>query len=360
MSAIFQKLVRPLLFRLDAETAHELGVNALRIGLGTGLLQATFGKKQDELLGPTKRFGLNFSNPFGIAAGFDKNGIVVNQLAALGFGFVEVGTVTMRPQPGNERPRLFRLPKDQALLNRLGFNNEGAEAVAERLGHLRRKCVVGVNIGRNKDVPNDQAVENYAAAFDVIRPVADYVTINISSPNTPGLRELQRSENIEDLLSTLQARNRQSSNLPLLVKIAPDLSGAEIESIVDICIRLEVDGIVATNTTISRDRLKTPGVESLGAGGISGRPLTDRSTQLIRTIFRYSHGRLPIVGVGGIFTAEDAFEKIAAGACLLQAYTGFIYSGPGFASDINVGLKAILRQRGFRDLDEAVGSEAEL
>jgi dihydroorotate dehydrogenase len=360
MSAIFQKLVRPLLFRLDAETAHELGINALRIGLVTNFLQATFGKKQDELLGPTKRFGLNFSNPVGIAAGFDKNGLVVNQLAAIGFGFVEVGTVTLRPQPGNEKPRLFRLPTDHALLNRLGFNNDGAEAVAERLRDLKRKCVVGVNIGRNKDVPNERAVENYVGAFDVIRPAADYVTINISSPNTPGLRELQRSENIEELLSALQTRNRKYGGLPLLVKIAPDLAEAEIEAIVDICIRLEVDGVVATNTTISRDGLKTPGVESPGAGGISGRPLTDRSTQLIRTIYRYSHGRLPIIGVGGIFTAQDAFDKIAAGACLLQAYTGFIYSGPSFARDINAGLKAILDERGFKNLDEAVGSKAEL
>lgn len=359
MSAIFQKMVRPLLFRLDAETAHEIGINALRIGLGTKFLQSTLGSPEDKSFGSIQRFGLRFGNPFGIAAGFDKNAIVVNQLADLGFGFVEVGTITLRPQPGNEKPRLFRLTKDQALLNRLGFNNEGVQIVAERLGKLNRKCIVGVNIGRNKDVPNELAVENYVAAFDVIRPVADYVTINISSPNTPGLRELQRSENIEGLLSALQSRNREPGHLPLLVKIAPDLSDAEIESIVDVCIRLELDGVIATNTTIARDGLLTPEVENLGAGGISGRPLTRRSTDVIRTIYRYSQGKLPIIGVGGIFTAQDAFDKIAAGACLLQAYTGFVYSGPGFARDIISGLKAILDERGFGHIDEAVGSEAD-
>jgi dihydroorotate dehydrogenase len=358
MSAIFQKLVRPLLFRLDAEAAHELGTIALRIGLGTKLLRSTFGEKQENLFGPIERFGLHFANPLGVAAGFDKNGLVVNQLAALGFGFIEVGTVTLRPQSGNEKPRLFRLPKDHALLNRLGFNNDGAEAIAERLRNLKRKCVVGVNIGRNKDVTNERAVENYLASFDIVRTVADYVTINISSPNTPGLRELQRSENIEELLSALQTRNSETQRLPLLVKIAPDLSEAEIESIVDICVRLGVDGIIAANTTISREGLTTPDGESLGTGGISGRPLTKRSTAVIRTIYRTSQGKLPIIGVGGIFTAQDAFDKIAAGACLLQAYTGFIYSGPSFARDINIGLKAILEQGGFKHLDEAVGSEA--
>ena len=358
MPAIFQKLIRPLLFRIDAETAHELGINALRIGLGTELLQSAFDKRQYGRFGQIERFGLKFANPLGIAAGFDKNGTVVSQLASLGFGFVEVGTVTLKPQPGNEKPRLFRLPQDQALLNRLGFNNDGAEAVAERLRHLRRKCVVGINIGRNKDVPNEKAIENYLAAFNVVRPVADYVTVNISSPNTPGLRDLQKSEKIEELLSALQTRNRESVRLPLLVKIAPDLSLAEIEAIVDISIRLQMDGIIATNTTVSREGLKTPGVERLGAGGISGRPLTRRSTDVIRNIYRLSKGKLPIIGVGGIFNAQDAFDKIIAGACLLQAYTGFVYSGPSFPAEVNAGLKAILDHRGFRDIDEAVGSES--
>jgi dihydroorotate dehydrogenase len=358
MSAIFQKLIRPLMFQLDAEVAHEIGINVLRIGLGNGLLQKTFGKRAAESFGPVERFGLKFANPLGIAAGFDKNGVVVNQLSYLGFGFVETGTVTLRPQPGNDKPRLFRLPDDGALLNRLGFNNDGAEAIAARLQRLKRKCVVGVNIGRNKDVPNEQAVENYLATFDLIHPVADYVTVNVSSPNTPGLRDLQRSENIEELLSALQNRNRASGQLPLLVKIAPDLSEADVESIVEICIRLEMSGIIATNTTVSRDGLKTPDVGSLGPGGVSGRPIRRRSTEVIRTIHRHSKGKLPIIGVGGIFTAEDAFDKIAAGACLLQAYTGFIYSGPGYAAEINEGLKAILGRRGFKNLDDAVGCEA--
>ena len=358
MSYIFQKLVRPLLFRLDAESAHELGINALRIGLGNDLLQKTFGKRPPESFGSIKRFGLKFTNPIGIAAGFDKNGIVVNQLASLGFGFVEVGTVTLRPQPGNQKPRLFRLPEDEALLNRLGFNNDGAETVAERLRQLKRKCVVGVNIGRNKDVPNERAVENYLAVFDVIRSVADYVTVNISSPNTPGLRDLQRSDNIEELLSALQNRNYSTGKRPLLVKIAPDLAEADIESIVDICIRLKMSGIIATNTTTSRDGLKTANVEGLGPGGISGRPISNRSIDVIRTIRRHSRGKIPIIGVGGIFNAQDAFDKIAAGASLLQAYTGFIYSGPAFAFEINTGLNAILAQRGFERVDDAVGCEA--
>jgi len=359
MSAIFKKLIRPLLFRLDAETAHEIGIHALRVGLAPGPLGTIFGREPDSHgFGGIKRFGLDFTNPLGIAAGFDKNGIVVNQLASLGFGFVEVGTVTLKPQPGNEKPRLFRLAKDKALLNRLGFNNEGAEVLAERLRSLKRKCVVAVNIGRNKDVPNELAVENYLAVFEKVRSVADYITVNISSPNTPGLRDLQRSESVEELLSALMARNQESNPLPLLVKIAPDLTDAEIDSIVDVSLRIGIEGIIATNTTVSREGLKTPGADGLGTGGISGRPLTRRSTEVIRKIYRHSRGKMPIIGVGGIFTAQDAFDKIAAGASLLQAYTGFIYSGPGFATEINSGLRSILSERGFRHIDEAVGSEA--
>jgi dihydroorotate dehydrogenase len=327
-----------------------------------------------------ERFGLNFSNPLGMAAGFDKNGIVVNQLASLGFGFVEVGTVTLRPQKGNEKPRLFRLPEDHALINRLGFNNEGAVEVAGRLRHVKRRCILGINIGRNKDVANEDAVENYLATFDLVRPVADYIAVNISSPNTPGLRELQRGENLEELIGALMERVRspafrrpvvsgevaQGSELPpkggtpyappLLVKIAPDLSDGEIESIVDICTRLGVSGIIATNTTVSRDSLRTPGATDLGPGGLSGRPLASRSTDVIRTVYRHSSGKLPIIGVGGIFTAEDAFEKITAGASLVQAYTGFVYHGPGFARDINRELSKILKERGFASVDEAVGA----
>jgi dihydroorotate dehydrogenase len=368
MSNFYEKLIRPAMFRLDAETAHEFGIESLRFGLSSEFARRMalqrFGSPKFERL---ERFGLKFANPLGVAAGFDKNGVVVNQLASLGFGFVEVGTVTFRPQKGNEKPRLFRLPEDRALINRLGFNNDGAEVIAARLQTLRRHCVVGVNIGRNKDVPNDEAVENYLASFNLVHDVADYIAINISSPNTPNLRELQQGENLEELLRTIQERNRflssravspeaATQNLkPLLVKIAPDLIDDEIATIVDACLRHDVAGIIATNTSISRGNLKTKGVERLGAGGLSGRPITTRSNEVISSVFRYSKGRLPVIGVGGIFTADDAFSKIAAGASLLQAYTGFIYTGLAFARNINTGLLNILASKGFADLNEAVG-----
>lgn len=378
MSNLYEKIIRPAMFRLDAETAHELAIESLRHSLASEFAQRMaarqFGSPEFEHL---ERFGLKFSNPLGVAAGFDKNGLVVNQLASLGFGFVEVGTVTFRAQKGNEKPRLFRLPEDKALINRLGFNNDGAEVVAARLKKLRRHCVVGVNIGRNKDIPNEEAVENYLASFDLVHGVADYIAINISSPNTPNLRELQKGENLEELLKAIQHRNRilgaedgppeggtqnleasggGTQNLkPLLVKIAPDLDDNEIAAIVDTCIRHGIAGIIATNTTTSRENLTTPGVEKIGPGGLSGCPIADRSNEVISAVFRYSKGKLPIVGVGGIFTAADAFDKIGSGACLLQAYTGFVYCGAGFAPAINKGLLEILQLNGFSSLDEAIG-----
>lgn len=371
MSKLWQKIMRPVMFGLDAERAHEIGIKALEIGLASPFYS---GARVDGF-GEIERFGLKFANPLGLAAGFDKNGIAVDQLASLGFGFVEVGTVTYEPQPGNPKPRMFRLPVDQGLINRLGFNNDGAIAVAERLKTINRKCVVGINIGKNKNFPNEEATENYLKVFDVVHPVADYVAVNISSPNTPNLRELQKVENLDELLGALQERNRAGSTAfrrpaddeqepteggtpnarkPLLVKIAPDLSEGEIEAIVDICLQHQIDGIIATNTTISRDGLRSNIDE---AGGLSGKPLTKRSTEVISSIYKYSKGKLPIVGVGGIFTADDAFAKIAAGASLIQAYTGFVYGGPWFASDVTVGLAAILKERGFANLDEAVGSK---
>lgn len=348
MSKLWQNLIRPVMFGLDAERAHEIGITALKLGLGN------FGLPSDKAeFGEIDRFGLKFANPFGVAAGFDKNGVIVNQLASLGFGFVEAGTVTFEPQPGNPKPRLFRLPEDQALINRLGFNNDGAVVIAERLKKLDRKCIVGVNIGRNKEVPNEEATENYLKCFEVIHGVADYVAVNISSPNTPNLRELQQAEGFAELIRALQRRNTELGSKPLLVKIAPDLNDGEIEAIVDIALQYELSGVIATNTTISRDGLKSTNVES---GGLSGKPLMKRSTDVISTIFRYSKGKLPIIGVGGIFSAEDAFAKIAAGALLLQAYTGFVYGGPWFARDINTGLTALIKERGFKTLDDAVGS----
>lgn len=359
MSKLFEKLVRPALFSLDAETAHEAGMTALRLGLGTSLARHLAIKRYEHRFPfRIERFGLKFKNPLGIAAGFDKNALVVNQLAALGFGFVEVGTVTYRPQPGNEKPRLFRLPGDEALINRLGFNNEGAKVVAERLASLDRNCIVGVNIGKNKDVPNEEAVENYLASFELVHPVADYIAVNISSPNTPNLRELQRAESLDDLLGSLQRRNRELGLKPLLVKIAPDLDDAEIESAVEVCHKHEIAGMIATNTTISREGLKTQDIANIGAGGLSGRPLVDRSTAVIRIINRCSEGTMPVVGVGGIFDAADAYNKVTAGACLLQAYTGFVYRGPSFAQEINMGLVRLLNKEGFSTWDEAVGRHA--
>jgi len=359
------------MFGLDAERAHELGIEAMKLGFGGSASPTAF-----ESLGEIERFGLKFANPVGIAAGFVKNVGLVIQLASLGFGFVEVGTVTYQPQSGNAKPRMFRLPEDQALINRLGFNNEGAEVVAERLRKLKRHCIVGVNIGKNKEVPNEEATENYLNSFDLVHPVADYIAVNISSPNTPNLRELQHADYLEELLSELQKRNQELTDerisgvdsplvdtrvparrKPLLVKIAPDLTEPEIEAVVDIAMRYELAGIIATNTTISRDGLITAGVEDIGAGGLSGRPLTHRSTEVISSIYRYSNGNLPIIGVGGIFSAEDAFEKFAVGAPLVQAYTGFVYGGPTFARDVNRGVAAILKERGFASLDQAVGSQ---
>ena len=357
MSRFFEKVIRPTLFQLEAERAHELGLKTLKLGL---VKPAGLGPEEQarikEIFGSIERFGLSFANPLGIAAGFDKNAVVVNQLAGLGFGFVEVGTVTLEPQSGNRKPRLFRLPKDRALINRLGFNNDGAEKIAERLQDLDKRCIVGVNIGRNKDVPNENAVENYLKTFEVVHRVADYIVVNVSSPNTPNLRDLQSPENLELLIGTLQKRNDELETKPLLVKVAPDLIEADVESIVDLCLRLNVSGIIATNTTVSRKGLKTRDVEKFGGGGLSGRPLTSRSTEMVSQIYRRSGGKLPIIGVGGIFSAADAFEKIVNGASLLQAYTGFIYSGPSFPVDVVSGLADLIQERGFRNLDEAIGS----
>ena len=354
MSFLWKKIARPALFGLDAERAHELGIKALKSGLASPF----YDKGNEFEFGPLERFGLTFRNPIGVAAGFDKNGLVFDQLGSLGFGFVEVGTVTLLPQKGNEKPRMFRLPEDEALINRLGFNNEGAETVANRLRNTKRKCIVGVNIGRNKEVANETAVENYLACLELVRPVADYIAVNVSSPNTPNLRDLQRGENLEQLLSALQYRNRELGQKPMLVKIAPDLSDNEIETVVEIVLRNEIAGIIATNTTIARDELKTSNVQRFGNGGLSGRPLARRSNEIISKIYRVSNGQIPIIGVGGIFTAEDAFEKVAAGASLFQAYTGFVYSGPTFAGEILDGLGELLRSRGFSTLDEAVGTSA--
>jgi dihydroorotate dehydrogenase len=357
----YRNLIRPALFRIDAERAHEAGSALLRSTLRTKQART----RMSGWLGvsnPVEKFNLTFSNPLGVAAGFDKNGAAVNQLAALGFAFVEVGTITFDAQAGNDRPRLFRLPADEALINRAGFNNDGAGAVTKRLRALERECVVGVNIGKNKSVSNEDAAENYLAVLDLAHPVADYIVVNVSSPNTPHLRELQKAEALERLLVALQARNQALKPKPLLLKIAPDISESELEAVADICIRLNLSGIVATNTTTSRENLKTNKnlLNQIGNGGLSGRPLNSRSNQVIGRIYELTKGKLPIIGVGGIFSAADAFEKIELGASLLQSYTGFIYGGFTFARDINRGLVRIARENGFDSINEAVGTRVKV
>jgi dihydroorotate dehydrogenase len=304
----------------------------------------------------------------GLAAGFDKNGMAAEALAALGFGFIEVGTVTHRAQPGNPRPRLFRLPLDRALINRLGFNNHGAQAVAEHLAKQRPDCILGINIGKSRMVPVEDAIPDYVASFELLHPVADYMVVNVSSPNTPHLRELQRAGALEALLKKLQQRNEELSRgptrpgpVPLLVKIAPDLELEDLESIVEVAQNTGLSGIIATNTTTSRASLRTAAreVEAYGEGGLSGAPLRARATEIVARLYQLTRGRLTIIGTGGIFTAADAWEKICAGASLVQLYTGFIYEGVGVVRRINDGLALMAEREGFHSLDEAVGCRAD-
>lgn len=351
----YRSLVRPLLFRLPPETAHEFALHSLSL-LPTGLLA-----KQTTPI-PIKRFGLSFENPVGLAAGFDKNGLALRPLAALGFGFIEAGTVTFHPQPGNPRPRLFRLSEDQALINRAGFNNDGAAAFAKRVERDRPECVLGVSIGKSKITPLEEATGDYLASFELVYSVADYIAVNVSSPNTPQLRELQQAEQLTGLLSALQARGKElqqriQKHVPLLVKLSPDLEQRDLEMIVEVVENLQIDGLIATNTTIRRENLRTDAkrITAAGEGGLSGKPLKSRSTQMIAELYRFTRGRIPLMGVGGVFTAEDAWEKICAGASLVQLYTGFIYQGPRIANDINKGLAKILAREGFANLDAAVG-----
>jgi len=357
---IYRSLLRPILFRLPPETAHELALHSLKFVVG-GPFKKIFTSQRGNF--GLKRFGLEFDNPIGLAAGFDKNGVAAEFLTALGFGFIEVGTVTNEPQPGNPKPRVFRLPRDRALINRLGFNNHGAVQVASTIRKHRPDCVLGVNIGKSRSVAIEQAIPDYLSSFEAVYDVADYIAVNVSSPNTPNLRELQEAKRLEDLLQSLQKRNselaqtRSANAKPILLKIAPDLNQAQIEAIVDIALRANVSGIIATNTTISRDGLQTPDsqVQACGPGGLSGAPLRQPSNQIISLVHRISHGKLPIIGVGGIFSAEDAWEKICAGASLIQLYTGFVYEGPAIARHINEGLLEILKREGFTSIDQAVG-----
>lgn len=365
---LYRSILRPVLFRLPPETAHEMALGAVRLSLGSRLLRRLAARRFKETARlEIRRFGLNFRNPVGLAAGFDKNGTAAEGLAALGFGFIETGTVTHRAQEGNPRPRLFRLPLDRALINRQGFNNHGAAALARRLAAHRPDCVLGINIGKSRVVPLDAAIDDYLASFEMVYAEADYIAVNVSSPNTPNLRELQRASALSSLLDALQQRNHElaqkhgrTQGVPLLVKIAPDLEMRELESIVEVAEGAKLAGIIATNTTLSRAGLRTPAEEiaACGEGGLSGEPLRRRSTEMIAALYRLTGGRVTIVGVGGVSSAHDAWEKICAGASLVQLYTGFIYEGPGVVRRINAGLMELMTRHGFRSLDEAVGCRA--
>ena len=359
-------LLRPLLFRLPAEAAHGLGAGGLNRLLSSLRTRTAVRERLlvDDPALRIRRWGIQFPNPVGLAAGFDKTGESFNALGALGFGFIEIGTVTALPQPGNPRPRLFRLPADRALLNRMGFNNPGAEAVVERLRITTIEPVLGINLGKSKLVPLEQATEDYLRSLRLLEPFARYLVVNVSSPNTPGLRSLQSAEPLRVLLATLRraadeaAAARGDFPRPLLLKIAPDLSDRAIDEATDVALEVGVNGIIAINTTVSREGMRTPArrVEALGAGGISGGPLRQRALEVVQRLFRRTEGRLPIIGVGGIFTGDDAWERIRAGASLVQLYTGFVYGGPTVARDINRTLLRRLREEGFSSLEEAVGS----
>jgi dihydroorotate dehydrogenase len=349
--------IRSVLFRLDPERAHGLAHGALAL-VGPGMARA-----RRRPISPALRvrcLGLDFDGPVGLAAGFDKGECHVAGPFALGFSHVEIGTITPRPQPGNDRPRLFRLPEHRALVNRMGFNNAGAEACGRRLAAMPRAArlgPIGVNVGKNKVTPNDEAARDYLACIDALHPFADYLVVNISSPNTPGLRALQERAQLDALLRACVGRLRElAPGKPLLVKLAPDLEPEALDEAVDVAIAAGVSGIVATNTTVSRT-----GVErhprATEAGGLSGAPLEPLATAAVRRAFARAAGRVPIVGCGGVMSAEDAYAKIRAGASLVQLYTGLIFEGPGIVARIHERLPALLARDGFATLSDAVGAD---
>ncbi|SFS96113.1 quinone-dependent dihydroorotate dehydrogenase [Halostagnicola kamekurae] len=348
--------IRPLAFRLPAETAHELGKGLLRTAQSTRPTKAGLAAVY-QYENPTleiERFGTRFPNPVGVAAGFDKNAEVTHALSALGFGFVEIGTVTPYPQQGNRRPRLFRLREDEAMVNRMGFNGYGMDHVKEQLQRDGLPPVpIGVNVGKMNTSSQREAIEDYRRVFDRLSPFADYVVVNVSCPNTPEEFDESSPEHLREIFETLEDENER--DVPILVKIGPDSPTESVLELVDIVEGLGVDGIVATNTTTERDGLESPNREEWG--GLSGAPLEDRSTEVIRTIA--GHTDLPIVGVGGVDSAESAYEKIRAGASLVQLYTGFVYNGPATAREINRGLVELLTRDGFRSVEEAIGADLE-
>jgi dihydroorotate dehydrogenase len=336
-------LIRSVLFLFDPEKVHYFTSAMLRIVLripGVNFLWRRYFVFEDKRL-ERNLFGLTFKNPVGLAAGFDKNASMYNDLAQCGFGFIEIGTVTPLAQPGNDKPRLFRLKKDKAIINRMGFNNNGVDAAVLNLKKRKTNVLIGGNIGKNKITDNENAVDDYVLAFEGLHDYVDYFVVNVSSPNTPNLRALQEKEPLMALLSELKSRNKKKTvQRPILLKIAPDLSKEQLDDIIEIVLSTEIDGVIATNTTIQREGLleSKQALEEIGAGGLSGKPLTKQSTEVIRYLHTHSKGKFPIIGVGGIHSPEDAIEKLEAGASLVQLYTGFIYEGPGLIKRINKAL----------------------
>lgn len=335
------QLLKLFLFRLNPENAHHFTFSLIKAANFIPGLPAIFRSLYKVEHPALKRqvFGLNFSNPVGLAAGLDKDALVFNEFGNFGFGFVEIGTVTPKPQPGNDKPRLFRLVKNEALINRMGFNNKGVTAAAERLKERKdRSLIIGGNIGKNKVTENENAISDYEICFNSLFDVVDYFVVNVSSPNTPNLRALQEKEPLKKLLNHLQQLNLKKSNpKPILLKIAPDLTNEQLDEIIEIVIETKIAGVIATNTTISREGLNYSAEEiaAFGAGGLSGKPLTQRSTEVIRYLKTKSNNAFPVIGVGGIHTAQDAIDKLNAGADLIQLYTGFIYEGPALVKQIN-------------------------
>ncbi len=334
------KLIRSILFLFDAEKVHHFSFSFIRImnlipGVSS-IIRLIFKQPEQEI----NLFGLNFKNKVGLAAGFDKDGKLINELANFGFGFIEIGTVTPLPQPGNDKPRLFRLKQDEAIINRMGFNNEGVDAVVDRLKNKKHHTIIGGNIGKNKWTSNEDAAKDYEICFLKLAPYVDYFVINVSSPNTPGLRALQDKEPLTALLKhVIELNNKQVKPRPILLKIAPDLTNEQLDDIIEIVEITKIHGVIATNTTIQRNGLLEDTNLKNEMGGLSGKPLSKPSTKVIKYLHTHSKGSFPIIGVGGIHSAKDAKEKLDAGASLVQLYTGFIYEGPGLIGKINWGLE---------------------
>jgi dihydroorotate dehydrogenase len=362
-NAIYHQ-IKKYLFTLDPEEAHERTIAALRFSEktgGTSLLRQLF-RFSDECLA-SEIWGLRFPNPVGLAAGFDKNAEVYHALAALGFGFVEVGTITPLAQSGNDKPRLFRLVEDKAVINRMGFNNHGAVAASKNLVDFTRADVpIGVNIGKNKITPNEAAASDYEKCLERLYPYGHYFVINISSPNTPNLRDLQQTESLRELIKAIRQKaneleQRGAEPKPILLKVAPDMSDEQMLDVVQLAAAEGISGIIATNTTISREGLTTH-THSKETGGLSGRPLTERSTAWIKEIYQTVGNQVPIIGVGGIFNGDDAYKKIRAGASLVQVYTGMIYEGPGIVKAINKRLAELIKRDGFTNISQVVGVDS--